>query len=90
MKHEDLPDRWKRKLVEWIQRFADDKRTRLSVEDFPVGYDLKMIFKDESEALFKYAFTIEAPEFNEIGVFTEHCGYHIFSLSGTHVARIET
>ena len=49
-----------------------------------------MIFDDGSTASFRYAILIEAPALNEIGIFTEHCGYHIFPLGGTHIARIET
>ncbi len=48
-----------------------------------------MTFEDDSIASFKYAILIEAPELDEIGVFTEHRGYHIFPLGGTYVARIE-
>jgi hypothetical protein len=29
-------------------------------------------------------------ELNELGIFTEHCGYHVFPLGGTDVARMET
>jgi hypothetical protein len=37
-------------------------------------------FEDDSKVEFKYAFVIQAPEMREVGVFTEHCGYHIFPL----------
>ena len=90
MKHNDLPARWKTKLVEWIRRCADDHREHLSATDFPWSHNVSITFDDGSTALFRYALLIEAPEFDEVGVFTEHCGYHIFSLGGTHVARIET
>ncbi|MBK8093904.1 MAG: hypothetical protein IPK32_18490 [Verrucomicrobiaceae bacterium] len=50
---------------------------------------MDITFEDGSKASFYYAILIEAPELNEVGVFTEHCGYHIFPLGGTHVARIE-
>jgi hypothetical protein len=46
-------------------------------------------FEDDSEAKFEFAIFIKEPQLQEIGVFTEHCGYHIFPLGGTHVARIE-
>jgi hypothetical protein len=90
VKHEDLPPRWKTKVVEWIRAFADDSRERFGAGDFPCSHSISMTFDDGSTASFFYAILIEAPESNEVGVFTEHCGYHIFPLAGTHVARIET
>lgn len=90
MKHEDLPARWKSKVVEWIRKFGDDERERFGAQDFPCSHIISMTFDDDSTASFRYAILIEAPELMEIGIFTEHCGYHIFPLGGTHVARIET
>jgi hypothetical protein len=89
MKHADLPDRWKLRLVQWIRQFADDHRTQLCAGDFPSSHYVELLFEDDSEARFEYALLIEEPNLNEIGVFTEHCGYHIFPLGGTHVARID-
>ena len=82
--------RWRAKVTQWIRTFADDSRDRLSAEDFPCSHNISMIFDDGSTALFNYAILIEAPELDEIGVFTEHCGYDIFPLGGTHVTRNET
>ena len=90
MNHDDLPLRWKTKVVNWIRIYGDDTRVRFSAEDFPYSHSISMIFDDGSTALFQHAILIEAPELNEIGVFTECCGYHIFPLAGTHVARIDT
>jgi hypothetical protein len=89
MKHVDLPDRWKQRLVQWIRQFADDHRTELSADDFPMSHYVEIRFEDDSMARFNYALTIEEPVLNEVGVFTEHCGYQIFPLGGTHVARID-
>jgi hypothetical protein len=89
MKHDDLPPRWKAKVIEWIRQFANDSRVHFSAGDFPCSHSISITFDDGSTASFQYAILIEAPELNEVGVFTEHCGYHIFPLGGTHVARIE-
>ncbi len=89
MKHSDLPERWKTRLIQWIREFADDERTELAAQDFPISHSVHIKFEDDSEARFEYAILIEEPQLREIGVFTEHCGYHIFPLGGTHVARIE-
>jgi hypothetical protein len=90
MKHDDLPARWKKKVTQWIRTFADDSREHFSAQDFPCSHRIDMTFDDDSTASFRFAILIEAPDLNEVGVFTEHCGFHIFPLAGTHVARIET
>ncbi len=89
MKHADLPERWKARLVQWIRTFADDERTKLAACDFPSSHSVLVKFDDGSEARFEYAILIEEPRLREIGIFTEHCGYHTFPLGGTHVTRIE-
>lgn len=81
MKHDDLPQRWRAKVIEWIRTYADDSRERLSAEDFPCSHSISITFDDGSTASFLYAILIEAPDLNEVGVFTEHCGYHIFPLA---------
>ena len=40
------------------------------------AFGLKMVLNVE----FKYAFLIEAPELQEVAVFTEHCDYQLFPL----------
>lgn len=89
MRHDDLPPRWKTKVVQWIRDFADDTRESFGAGDFPCSHSVSMIFDDGSTASFHYAILIEAPELNEIGIFTEHCGYHIFPLGGTHITLME-
>jgi hypothetical protein len=34
---------------------------------------------------FSRAVVIEAPDLGELGIFTEHCGYHIFPLHETRI-----
>jgi hypothetical protein len=47
-------------------------------------------FGDGSFALFKYAFYLLDRAQDELAVFTEHCGYHIFNLSCTDVEILES
>lgn len=89
MKHADLPERWKRKLAEWNSKFGHQEEIELSPRDFTMGHTIRILFADGSEARFMSAIVIEAPDLDETGVFTENCGYHIFSLGGTHVTRVE-
>lgn len=54
---------------------------RLGASDFPHA-TVQLTFEDGSEASFRYAFFVEDRERDELAVFTEHCGYHVFSLHG--------
>lgn len=86
MKHRDLPVRWKMKLTEYLRSKGENDRDELNANDFCSGLVVKLKFEDCSYAEFRYPLVIEAPEMVEIGIFTEHCGYHIFSMSGTDVS----
>ncbi len=85
MKYEDLPQRWKDKLKNWLILQGQHQREKLSANDFDAETVAKIEFEDGSYAQFNYPLVIEAPDLNEVGVFTEHCGYHIFSLGGATV-----
>ncbi len=78
MRHEDLPERWKKKVRDYLIAKGETKYEKLGASDFSANSTVHIKFEDDSKVEFKYAFVIEAPEFNEIAVFTEHCGYHIF------------
>ncbi len=81
MRHQDLPQRWKDRVVQHLRSRGEEKHDRLSAYDFPGNHVAKIRFEDGSFAEFRYPLVIEAPELNEVGVFTEHCGYHIFTQS---------
>ncbi len=89
MKHEDLPERWKNKIKEYQEKLGVFNTTKLSAYDFFTNKIAKIKFEDGSYAEFRYPLIINAPEFSEAGVFTEHCGYHIFNLGGTYINLVE-
>lgn len=78
MRHEDLPERWKRKVRGYLTAKGSTKYDKLCASDFSVSATVHIKFEDDSKVEFKHALVIEAPEFREIAVFTEHCGYHLF------------
>ena len=86
MRHEDLPERWRRKLADYLAERGEPGRARLHAGDFHMGSVAELSFDDGSRASFRYPLVIEAPELREVAVFTEHCGYHVFPLIGTQVA----
>ena len=77
MTQADLPQRWQAKLKEYLVTKKSSYDT-LGAGDFPSNNVLKLTFPDGSSIQFNYALALKAPEFKEIAVFTEHCGYHIF------------
>jgi len=87
MKHEDLPLRWKNKIVDYLKSMGETNRKELNACDFFQNQIVEIKFEDESYVEFRYPLLINAPEFNEVGVFTEHCGYHIFNLGGTYIVK---
>lgn len=82
MKHQDLPERWKHKIKDFLLAKGVKDRDQLNAFDFSMSQRVTLTFEDESQVDFRYAFVIEAPEYKEIAVFTEHCGYHIFFNGG--------
>ena len=87
MKPQDLPPRWQNKLKEYL----DTKNSiydNLGAGDFPSNKAIKLVFPDGSTAQFNYAMLLEAPELKEIALFTEHCGYHIFSDYGLEITEV--
>ncbi|MGI4885647.1 MAG: hypothetical protein ACRYFR_11870 [Janthinobacterium lividum] len=76
----DLPERWKLKLQEYLIAKGSTRPEKLSASEFPSETTVSIQFEDGSHVKFRHAFVIEAPEFREVAVFTEHCGYHLFPL----------
>lgn len=70
-----LPRHWQ----DWIAR---QKYLQDGVLDPRFEHTVVLQWVDGSHALFNYAFCVMDEEHEEIGVFTEHCGYHVFQTRG--------
>jgi hypothetical protein len=79
MRSDDLPERWKAKLQQHVATTGGGEFRGLSASNFSSDV-VAITFEDDSKVEFNYAFAIQALEMREVGVFTEHCGYHIFQL----------
>jgi hypothetical protein len=90
MKHYDLPEPWAKKLKAHLRDEFGADRDHLSATDFSINQNLKINFEDGSSAFFRYAFYLLDRELDEVAVFTEHCGYHIFPLLGTQFELLES
>lgn len=74
MNYEDLPERWKNKIQAYLEG-KGSKYERLGASDFLLDTTVEIKFEDGSFASFNYPLVIGAAEYDEVGVFTEHCGY---------------
>jgi|SRR6516164_12960 hypothetical protein len=92
MQKRELSERWIRRL----EQYTDEKyglgyahRGTLNASDFATSSVVCVRFSNGSYALFRHAFFINAPDWKEVAVFTEHCGYHIFPLVDLQIERLE-
>jgi hypothetical protein len=79
MRPTDLPERWQAKLKTYLISKGSEYQT-LGASDFPTDGIVRITFEDDSKVEFRYAFVIKASELQEVAVFTEHCGYHLFQF----------
>ena len=84
MTHQDLPERWKNIIKEYMASH-NEPYNQLGASNFETDKITKLYFEDESYAEFHFAVVIRSEEFEEVGVFTEHCGYHIFNQNAVKI-----
>jgi hypothetical protein len=69
-----------------LGRSAEEiQQNGLSAYDFNPNGAVSIKFEDGSSVNFKFSFYVECPNKGLIAVFTEHCGYHLFSSLGATV-----
>ncbi|HCG6122980.1 TPA: hypothetical protein NJ077_004490 [Vibrio parahaemolyticus] len=79
-------------IIEWsdllsnkLNRSASEiAESGLALLDFSPD-SVEIVFDDESYCKFNHAFAVENRDTNQVAVFTEHCGYHVFSNLGVTV-----
>lgn len=84
-----LPEHWKATIREHVQRTRGEDWDSLSVYDFRSDQHVHIRFPDGSYAFYRYAFFIVNREAQEVGVFTEHCGYFFYPLSALEHGGME-
>jgi hypothetical protein len=85
-----IPDEWKRRLRGYLrQRYGED-RDNLSASDFSSRQSVIIRFPDGSQVIFRYAFAIRDDNSQEVAVFSEHCGYHVFPLGDAKLETVES
>ncbi|ELI5391752.1 hypothetical protein RRJ89_004358 [Vibrio parahaemolyticus] len=81
----ELVVNWAQILSEKLGRSAYELSLNgLTCADFPPD-SIEIIFEDDSYCKFNYAFAVINEPRQEVAIFTEHCGYHVFSSLGVSV-----
>jgi hypothetical protein len=75
-------------MIEHARVLSDGKYSSLGVNAFSNKH-LRLKFADDSTAFFRYAFALIDEDEEEVAVFTEHCGYHVFPLVDTTIEVLE-
>ncbi len=89
MSHKDIIENWAEDLSKKLGRpAADIKEKGLSAYDFSPSSHVEVTFLDKSFCKFKFAFCVINEEKRLVAVFTEHCGYHVYSTYGAIVREI--
>lgn len=83
-----IPTGFEQLVREHVRRTRGEDRGHLLVHDFPSGQAVRLRFADGSFAYFENAFYIEDRARGLLGVFTEHCGYHVFPAGDLSVAVV--
>ena len=81
-----LSEYWMQRLEQFVLEKSGGKSRRPSATDFSHAVELK--FPDGSLARFRFAFHLLDAERNEVAVFTEHCGYHIFPAESVEISTL--
>lgn len=81
-----LPQHWRDWLREFSLSRSGGKYSSLDASLFQSK--VRLLFVDGSQAFFDFAFYAKDSPREEIAVFTEHCGYHVFSSRGLQVEQL--
>ncbi len=86
--HAIVPEEWRDQLRSFVREHFDEDRDNLTATDFRHAVWLR--FPDGSLVLFKYALYLISRDRNQIAVFTEHCGYHVFPLMDAQIELMQS
>lgn len=67
---------------------AEIRDEGLEVGDFKVNERVELTLCDGSTMSFRYAFAMLDDEQRLVGVFTEHCGYHVFGMAALQIEEL--
>lgn len=89
MNDRQIIEEWSERLSSKLKRPIDEIREKgLSAYDFSPSKMVEITFPDRSFCKFNFAFSILDEEKKLVAVFTEHCGYYVFSVHGALVKEV--
>ncbi len=83
-----VPDRWHSQLDSYVRENTSGEHRALSAVSFQNHVAIRLA--DGSHAFFRHAFYLVDRDLDEIAVFTEHCGYHIFPLFDAQIELLDS
>ena len=88
---EELRKKWSFELSEKLGRSEDEiKEKGLTAHDFSPSKSVEIFYSRTSLVKFDFAFLVMSIEKKAVAVFTEHYGYHEFSLYGAVVKETDS
>jgi len=87
MREADLPSHWRSLIERRVLERSGGRFKTLGAVDFPPLQAVDIRFPNGSAATFRSAFFVVDEARQELGVFTEHCGHHIFPLPDLQYGR---
>ena len=86
----DILKKWKSELSEKLNRSEDEiVQNGLTAYDFSPSKSIEIAYSSTSVIKFDHAFMVINSETRVAAVFTEHYGYHEFSVYGAIAKEIE-
>jgi len=83
-----VPERWQQQFDTFLDENISGEHRDLG--SFNFRHSVFIRFPDGSHVMFRYAFYLIDRNLNEIAVFTEHCGYHIFPIFDTEIELLDS
>ena len=69
------------------RRFGDGICEGLGAGDFRADESVRLTLCDGSTMELRHAFYVESTDGRRVGVFTEHCGYHVFGTADLDIEQ---
>jgi hypothetical protein len=85
-----VPETWEPRLRRYLRERHGEERECFSAGDFPCDQSIVIRSPDGSYSVFRYAFAIVDEAADEVAVFTEHRGYHVFTLVDAEVEKLRS
>jgi hypothetical protein len=84
-----IPPGFEEIVRKYLRSLGVNDRDTLSGNEFSAGQSVSVRLSDGSYAFFRYAFFLEDSDRELAAVFTEHCGYHVFTTVESEIETVK-